>query len=358
MCSIFTGLWFTVCVKLTMYGNVVDDPFETSDFQRGVNTYITSHDLNQAHDPVFTIQLMLDRLQLQGINSISITWPIYTANSKSNRVYIGDESLTPDQVELITNTAKARGFGVWLHPILDEKVLIKESPQNWRGQINPQNKKEWFSNYKELMSQYANAGRHADGFIVGTELWSMEQYHSEWADVVASVKVYFDGVVSYTSNRTVLQSDFDWTLVDAVGINYFPSFDLPNDATADEIAVEVQKDINEIMTSVQQFDIPVIIFEAGTTSQMGSISHTGRWDHKTTADQLVQLRYYQAVCQRWPQHVDGIYWWNTSLYPISIEELPQDGGFDAIGKPAASFMSCKNLQKPQKNRKKGLTLAR
>lgn len=344
MCSFFTAIWFTVCVQLTMYGNVVDDPFETGEFQRGVNIYITSQDLDQAEDPVFTVQLMLDRLEREGINSISVTWPIYTEHSRSARVYMGDDSLTPYQVSLVTKTAKARGFGVWLHPILDEAVLNSENPHKWRGSINPRDAALWFTYYEDLLSVYAEAGANADGFIVGTELWSMEKYHSEWTDVIAGVKVYFDGLVAYTSNRNIAQSDFDWTSVDVAGINYFPSFNLPYSATAEQIAGEVKADVDEMMAEAQQINIPVAIFETGTTSQVGSISHTGRWDHKTPPDQVTQLNYYRAVCQEWQQHVNGIYWWNTTLYAISPNDLLQDGGFDAFGKQAASAVSCNSVQ--------------
>ena len=115
---------------------------------------------------------------------------------------------------------------------------------------------------------------------------------------------------------------------------------MPNDASADQIAEAVQAEVDQIVAEAQQQNIPLFLSEVGTTSQEGSITHTGRWDHRTPVDQTIQSHYYQAVCQTWKRHVDGVYWWNTALHPIAQERLPEHGGFDPIGKEAAEFMSC------------------
>lgn len=346
MCSGLVGMLFALCIQATMYGAAVADPFETGDPRRGVNLFLTESDVRETENFEWSVQQFLDRLAENGVNSISLTWPLYTDNSISNSIYMGHDTLTPASVQWFTMIARARGFGVWLHPVLDERVLLAEAGFHWRGNITPHRVDEWFLDYRELMSQYAyaaNAGG-ANGFVIATELWSMEPYHDYWVHVVGDIRVHFDGVLTYASNRGIRDSHFPWHLVDVIGINYFPKFEIHNDATVDQIVSAIQTDVERILSDAQELGMPVILSEAGITSQREALRVTGRWNHRTDVDQELQLRYYEAICKAWSDRVDGIYWWNTVLHPIDEEQVESDQYFNPLGKPAQEAMDCRQYK--------------
>lgn len=340
MCSNLVGALFAFCIQMTMYGSAVADPFLNGYERRGVNLYLTETDVRTTATFERDVQNFLDRMEETGINSISLTWPLYTDNSISNSIYMGGDTLTPSSVQWFTQIARARGFGVWLHPILDERVLLAEAGFHWRGNITPHEVDSWFRDYRDLMAQYAYAAQAggANGFIVATELWSMEPYHGHWEMVINAIREEFDGILSYASNRGIRASYFPWHLVDVIGINYFPNFEINSNASVESIVSAIQSDVDQIIADAADLGLPVMISEAGITSQQNALRITGKWNHRTAVDLDIQERYYQAICKSWAGRVDGIYWWNTVLYPI--ENAENDPYFNAVGKPAQAYMDC------------------
>jgi len=339
MCSEFVGALFAMCIQLMAYGGNANDPVVNGEFEYGVNMYLAESDVQQAGDFTWEVQKYLDRIDNAGLNSISLTWPIFTDGSRSNNVFVGNASLTVESVVLFTNIAKARGFSVWLHPIIDEKVLLAESNRHWRGNIRPPNPDVWFDQYQDIIMSYAVA--NADGFVIGTELWSMEPYHDNWATIVSDLREVFDGELTYASNRGVGPSDFNWNLVDIIGVNYFPNLDTPA-SEPEELGREIRQYVSSVIGDSVLVGLPVMITETGTTSQFNSLSVTGRWNHRTRPDQETQRLFYEVVCKEWSAHVEGIYWWNNTLYPIPEEDVATDIYFDAFGKITEQEVNCRS----------------
>lgn len=343
MCSNLMGILLTICIHLTMYGNTVEDPFTNNLPQRGVNLYLTEYDVHASEHFEKDVQRFLDRMEAAGINSISLTWPIYTTSSTSNYVYAGDDSLTSDSVIQFTRIARARGFGVWMHPLLDERILLQEGPRQWRGNIRPKNTGVWFMSYMNLISEYAKAAEFsgANGFMIATELWSMEPYHEEWEMLIENIRGNFSGILTYASNRSIHDSVFPWSKVDVIGINYFPNIQLSSNASVEQIIQWIKNDIDRILSGLDELGMDVIITETGVTSQYNALRVTGRWNHRTRPDQETQRRFYEAICSVWAENSSGIYWWNTVLHPIPEDMIDVDEYFNPFGKTAEEHVSCR-----------------
>lgn len=341
MCSFLdvTAALFAACIQATTYGGgdlAPENPFETEAFQSGMNLYLTEEDYTASENFVWSSQLFLDSMEKVGVNTISVVWPIFTEGLRSNRVFAGTETPSEEALATFVAVAKARGFGVVLHPTLDERVLpLKE----WRGTIRPLSVDAWFQSYTEIMHKYAIMAESVDVdlFVVGAELQSMERYSRHWQKLVADVRTVFSGQVTYASNREISET-FPWEVVDLIGVDAFFALDVPVGSSVEEMTASLRLQQDELLDTARALGQPLVFTEIGTTSQRGSFLRTWVWNHRTLVDQEAQADYYAAVCNVWRRELDGLYWWVTHLHPIEEELLPRDTSFDPIGKPAEAIV--------------------
>lgn len=332
---------FALCIQLTMYGHNAVDPFENNITHRGINLYLTQLDVDNSQNFEWDTQLFLDRAAAAGLNSISLTWPVFVDSSTGNHVFRGDSSLTAESVELFLRIARARGFGVWLNPLIDEQNLMTVQG-GWRGNIRPTDPDKWMRSYHLMLQYYTQAAQagNANGFVIATELWSMESQHVNWQKIVYEIRRDFDGLLTYSSNRPLSQSDFMWSLVDVIAVNYFPNLNVPNNVSVETLHELISRDVGDFVEAAENLGLPLIVKETGVTSQLNALRVTGRWNHKTRPDHETQRRFYEATCRAWTENSVGIYWWNTSLHPIPENLIADDVYFSPFGKPAEKYMSC------------------
>lgn len=344
MCEFFsiTSALFALCIQLTAHGGVQTDPFASDSFQSGINVYLTEQDVVATDNYVATVQSFLDRIEPE-INSVSIVWPIYTQGRRSSVIETGEKTPSLEAIATFSAIAKARGFGVVLHPVLDEDSIALPGSRHWRGSIDPWQVDRWFTEYTQLMVSYGlvAAQTGVDAVVIGAELTSMEQHEEEWRKVSAAVReVYPNGLLTYASNREISQ-EFPWDAVDFIGVDAFFALSVSADATVEEMIFELEKDLLGIRADAAKLGMPLVFTEVGTTSQRGSFQRSWVWDHESATDLEAQARYYEAVCQVWKDELQGLYWWVTGLYQIPDDQLSDDGYFDPMGKPAeAVIRSC------------------
>lgn len=341
MCESFsvTGLLFALCIQGTTYGESVRSPFPEHEFQNGMNVFLTQSDVTATDDYIWTVQLLLDRLAEADVNSVSVTWPLYTGGKYSSEVFAGADTPTPSAITTFAAVAEARGFGVMLHPILDEAALMRESEQEWRGTITPRDVSAWFESYTDLLLPYLHDADAVgiDAVSIAAELESMEGYTEEWRTVVDTVRASYNGLVTYSANRRI-SAEFPWEMVDFISVDAFFALDVSFDASQQDMQEAMRSERLVMEEAAAAYGLPIVFTEIGTTSQAGSFQRTMVWNHRTGLDLSAQSRYYDAVCAEWRDSVTGFYWWTTTLYPLSEEEVSQDIGFDPFGKPAETSL--------------------
>jgi len=339
-----TSKLFAFCIQATTSGGFVESPYYNSTFEAGMNVYLEQKDVTAAGDDyIGTVLQLLDRLEQADVNSVSLTWPVFTDGRRSSVVFEGVETPSKDALATFSAVAQARGFGVLFHPILDEASIVLSGPEHWRGTISPWEVDSWFESYTALMVDYAEIAHStgADSFIIAAELTSMEQHADHWRTVISQVRdVYPDGKITYASNRGVSQ-EFPWDAVDYIGVDAFFDLDVPVDASVEQMTTDLLIQQKQILLEAKAVGLPLVFTEVGTTAQAGSFRRSWVWDHQTRSDHLAQARYYQAVCDVWKEHLQGIYWWKTTLYPVQPKTKESLYGFNPFGKTAENVVrSC------------------
>jgi hypothetical protein len=88
-----------------------------------MNVYLAAQDVTATDNYIGAVSDLLDRLEQVDVNSVSLTWPVFTDGRRSSEVFAGAETPSIDALAAFSAAAKARGFGVMFHPILDEAAI-------------------------------------------------------------------------------------------------------------------------------------------------------------------------------------------------------------------------------------------
>lgn len=297
-----------------------------SDFQSGLSLLIYSHE----QEPTSAYGQLLDRLVADNVNSLSVTFPIYSDGLQSNSVHRGQYTPSDAYLTEVIRQARARGFSVLLRPLIDNANL----QPHWRGEMQPASPTQWFASYGQLILSYAQLASQtgAQALDVGTELVSMETYVSSWQNLIAQARQVFSGQVTYSFNWGTSFATGFWPQLDFVSVDaYFPLDQTPAQATAADMAADWQRWIAVMKSADQPYGKPIVLTEVGVVPRTDAYRRP--WDPgvSNTSDVEEQRTYYQGTCQAVKSAVAGLYWWETGPeLPASL--APDD--YNPITRPA------------------------
>jgi len=275
---------------------------------------------------------LLAELRRDGVNSVAITFPFYQASLTASSVGSGSGTPPDSQLEGLIDSVEAAGFSVMLRPLEDQTSLAPE----WRGAIAPASVSAWFSSYTTLISHYATiaANTHVQVLDVGSELYSLEGYTTDWQNLISAVRLAYGGAVTYSVNGTSETSgslrDGFWKALDFVSVDAYWDLGVANGTGVAGMAQAWQPYLAAIDQAAA--GARVVISEVGVAPQQGEQDHP--WDSQAPGptDQAFQAQYYQAACQAaTAASVSGIYWWEVNL--------GTKGDFDPLGNPAEVSMA-------------------
>lgn len=297
-------------------------------FQSGVTLLLYGNDTNYPQEA----PVLLNRLALDGVNSLAIAFPLYQSSRTANDIHI-DPLFTPSSPELqwILLQAHARGFTTLLRPFLDEAAL---GPlPHWRGDIAPSNPTAWFTAYDSIMVTYAALATQAqvNTLDLGTELHSMESYASAWDSLVNNVRGVYKGDLTYSSNWSTtlspaLASHLAFVAVDA----YYPLTAVVKPSQSQLIQAWQAKAIPDLLSRSRAAHKPLVISEIGIIPFDGVLATPWFWTSSMAYDPAIQANYYVAACAALKSSVAGLYWWQVGL----THPQPPHGGFDPLVIPA------------------------
>lgn len=292
--------------------NKKEFPFKYSsdEFQAGMNILI------YGHPDIFEVRKVFEHLRSLGINSIAINFPFYQSDWQASEVYTSPMNTpTNEELKAVIEEAHDLGLSVMIRPIMDEQVFL--SSNMWRGQIKPKNPDHWFDSYEELILTYAMLAQSTDAkaLNIGTELNSMQnQYENRWIELIENVRQAYKGELLYSFNYDTVNEihSIEFVeLLDYIGIDaYFP-LDLPDNASAEMLEKEWEKQISQLNKTLWQK--PVIITEAGIIPITGAYRTPYAWSLPNKYDPQAQVNYYEATYNAWKPSVHGIYWWAVIL---------------------------------------------
>lgn len=294
------------------------------------------------------IQAVLSRFKELGINSISLTVPIFMSSLKAADVQV-DSMRTPneDWIVRFANQAHQEQISIRLNPLVDEKSL-QYGPKRGRANIKPTNLKLWWKNYTATMLYFAKIAEKAKAqtLNIGVELESMAKYTSAWRFLIGKVRSVYKGEVAYSINwYQSIQIGYHPAFlksVDVIGIDsYFP-LNVKNDATAGELYNAYRKQWFKLVQSwmANYPGAKFMLGEVGIRPQEGAFTKPWVWDHGTPTDYSVQTRWLLAYCAISKLHpYIGKYLWLVQYKNKGRSFTEDSSGFSPIGKPAESVVA-------------------
>jgi hypothetical protein len=321
----------------------VQNPYQQGGFESGMVVLLYKKDYTDMADLNWKLDLLFDRLISLRINSVSLTWPIYTKGVFSSTLEEGAETPSIEAIRLFIRKASVLGFLITLRPIIDEHSIMAQGKYEWRGTIRPSNVDLWFTSYTSLILEYAKLGEAegANVFVIATELTSMERYADRWRTLIANIRMVFKGKLTYSSNLGV-SVNMPWDALDFIGVDAFFPLDTGSkkDATTADMIEAWQPWVSEMKVRSAAIGKPIVFTEIGSASQSNAHTRPWLWMLGNKLDLENQRRYYEAACSVWKPRLQGIYWWDTTIWMMMDDPL-KDKTFLPFGKPAeAEIANC------------------
>ena len=282
----------------------------------------------------------LTELEDDGANWISLIVTRYQDNIDSTTIYTTTATPTDEDLVHVINQAHSLGMNVMLKPHLD----LANDPSHWRGDIGMNfleaDWTAWFASYKSFINHYAQLAQTAgaDQFCVGTELVSTEFRATDWQSVIAGVRGYFTGSITYAANHGSEGSISWWDRVDFIGVDAYYALTGENDPTLDELKAAWVPLAAALEALSETWGKQILFTEIGYRSQDGANQHP--WDYQIggAIDLQEQADLYQAVFetvfdQDW---FGGMFWWSWETDPF--QGGPCDMGYTPHDKPAEAVL--------------------
>ncbi|MGW6915132.1 glycoside hydrolase family 113 [Kitasatospora sp. NPDC054939] len=241
-------------------------------------------------------------------NSLSVTFPFYTAGRKASVVAARPTTPTPERLAILLDTAHRAGLRTVVRPLMDESTFEK-GPNGWRGNIAPADEDSWFASYEKLLQPYLKVAQDhkAASFVIGTEFNSMEG-NQRWSGLVERAGKTFTGELEYDANWDNWLKGPIKVPVEHFGVDaYFPAKSAADDATQDDLVASWNGWLNRRGTGPQP---TTKLTEVGIPAQKGAYKTPGDFYTKRTVNEGIQATWYGAVCQvARERQVAGLYFW-------------------------------------------------
>jgi hypothetical protein len=289
----------------------------TTNWQKGANV-----------DPSYTTEFYsgafresLAQLKANNANYVSLVIPLFQSSVTSSELAPGRN--TPPDDAIIHAIGVAHSLGL--------KVNLKPHPEpttgEWRANIDPADRQEWFASYGSYLKRYASiAQTHGvEQFTIGTELIKLtaHDHHPEntpgWNKLIADVRSSYSGTLTYAANWGTGWADEKnriafWDKLDVVGIDaYYPLGNDYNNSSVEYFKSQWQSWYNnDILPFAQKVGKPIIFTEIGYRSTNGAHTKPGESTHNDGVNLTLQANAYEALFQFWQDKsiLHGVHIWD------------------------------------------------
>ena len=280
---------------------------------------------------------LVDYMVAHHMNALSVTFPFSTPGPTANRVTASAATPSVRHLAMLLDTAAAARLRITVRPLLDEKSLLAKDPLAWRGSLAPTDRAAWFRSYEAFLAPYLTlaAGHHANTFVLGVELTSLED-DPRWRTLVATARRSFPGELSYDANWDDYVSRHVPVPVDHLGVDaYFPLAGLGDDATVAQIAQGWESWLDRKSSG----KLPrIVLSEVGIIAEKGAYRNPAVWKDGGQRDLAVQKRWFEAACQvARARDMAGLYWWNLDFH--ADPAAPPNSLTSFLGRPAESALT-------------------
>lgn len=279
----------------------------------------------------------VEEIAATGANSLNISFALLQENAESTLMAKRkDRSPSDLTIRRTIQQAKAKNLTVFLLPI----VLLSDPREgDWRGNLQPANREEWYENYTCWIRYYARLAEEegVDWLGVGSEFASLEGDTDQWKTIIANVREIYSGNLLYSCNWDHLHGpEAWWNELDAVGLSSYYELTTDNNASQEELNQGWEKWKAFILDwkTESHVQLPLIFTEVGYPSIDGGAVYPWNYTLQNPADWEEQAMAYQAFIQTWngEPNVLGVYFYKwKSFSDESISYSPK-------GKPAERLL--------------------
>src|SRR6185295_9127985 len=240
-------------------------------FLKGVSLAMLNRLEGGYHAP--TVGRQLDAFAALGANAVSLMpFAFQPGPDRPALRYLNRRPGSETDIGLIhaTRLARARGFHVLYKPHL------WISHGGWPGEVRMTSEADWadwWRTYRRYILHHAFLARWAgaDLFSVGVELSRTVEREAEWRELIAAVRLFFPGAVTYSGNwYGDLEGVRFWDRLDFIGIDaYFPLSDSPQAKHAD-LARGAAVVAGRLAAAARRSGRPVLLTEVGFAARRGA----------------------------------------------------------------------------------------
>ena len=231
---------------------------------------------------------------------------IMKSNTSSQILASAQRTSTDAGLIRVIAVAHANGLRVLLRPFVD-------SLAGSRTQIDPNLRATWFASYTRWMVHYAQlaALTGADELSIGADYQQLSSDYGAWARVIAAVRQYYNGPLTYDADIYEYRSVSFWRLLDVIGIDAYWPIHVPDANDPAQIAQAWQPILASVGAFAERIGKHVLFTEAGYRSVPGALANPGSTASTSQVDNAGQAAAYQGLLTataklRW---FAGVFFW-------------------------------------------------
>lgn len=208
---------------------------------------------------------------------------------------------------------------------------------SWPGEVAMTSDEDWHSwwaSYRRYILHHAflAAWSESEIFSVGVELAKTLGQEAEWRRLIADVRRFFPGQVTYASNWYGGLEDVGfWDALDAVGVDAYYPLAEGADATPEELALGARQAVAGLAEAARRHGKPVLLTEVGFAARRGAwVEPHDEGGELSTAHQAAAYRALLDALGR-PPWLAGAFVWKAFSGPTHRGEVAD---FRFLDRPA------------------------
>lgn len=233
-------------------------------FLKGVSLAMLNSLEGGYHAPA--VEKQLDALSRLGANAVSLMPFAFQAGAdRPDLRFLNRGPSSETDIGLIHAARAARARGI----LVLWKPHVWVAGASWPGEIEMKSEADWaawWRSYRRYILHHALLARWAgaDLFCVGVELSKTIGREAEWRDLIAAVRLFYPGPVTYAANwYGDLETVRFWDRLDSIGVDaYFPLAEKPGTGKA-ELEKGARLVAERLARASRRFNKPVLLTEVG-----------------------------------------------------------------------------------------------
>ena len=302
--------------------------------------------------------------EVDEIAKTGANWIVLIVTVMQNHYYstqqFRDFEKTPNDIELkeIIDYIHSKGIKVQLRPMLEcfdgegrLSVFFPADRERMPG-LACTYCSSWFESMKKRSSYYAHIAEitGCEMYCIDSELDRIIRFSPEWKEVIRVVREAYSGPVTscHTMNvdfeRVLLDKEHWFYDLDALSLSDYIKAADKDGATAEEMAVHMEKEREKLRRIAAMYGKPIIFGEIGCTSTVGAAKNPSGFSVEDSVYcEEEQANYLEAVMRTFIDEPwwHGLYWWKWDeqvARPWMTDPTMEDKGFTVRGKKAAEIM--------------------